>query len=529
MALRALLVLVVLCTALPSRAQPARPAFRDAAWASDAGWGVRTTVIGRPSLDDPEAARRIVRVARPAACASLLVESEVVLDAPAPADPQAMDRRAADRQHDAQQNEDNLTGDRRTGDRVHLSDLLAMGSASCLGFGITYRGGDALLALVRTQDGRRLWGHRIATERYQGREWNPPVVSGETMYVLIGLERYPTSLGRLLGVTAAGKVAFDRQDSFQLPVAAGPDASLYITLDAPRDPSRGAPPPLAEIARILPTGQDAWRRSLPRTFHVTALTASGTAVVAGGAGIEAPDPTGRTWQPRPTGRLVALGEDGALMWDLDVPEQIDVAFPDGSGGIYTVGRSGPGTERTLGAVDVWIRHVGATGVVDRVSRGAFPEGIGVEVASATRDGDSLVVTVGFGGFPHPYETRGPVGLLMDESLVVEFALRAVGGESGEAGVPAGPPEALTIQARPNPVRAGSPLRLAVGVPEAGDVTIEVFDMQGRRIIAVDRPGQAAGTFEASIPSELLAAGSYLVRVDVGRGRSWSVARLTVVR
>ena len=89
-----------------------------------------------------------------------------------------------------------------------------------------------------------------------------------------------------------------------------------------------------------------------------------------------------------------------------------------------------------------------------------------------------------------------------------------------------PPDVLTVApARPNPVRGRATVR--VGVPEAGPVSVEVYDVQGRRVavaLAGDRP---AGWHAVSVDGAALSPGVYVVRARSG---SEVVTRtLTVVR
>jgi hypothetical protein len=70
------------------------------------------------------------------------------------------------------------------------------------------------------------------------------------------------------------------------------------------------------------------------------------------------------------------------------------------------------------------------------------------------------------------------------------------------------------KAYPNPTNGS--IRLGLGVPEASDVSLDVFDVLGRRVFSL-KPGLVpAGRSELSIPTDGLAAGTYWLRIWIGK-------------
>ncbi|MBE2187634.1 MAG: T9SS type A sorting domain-containing protein [Rhodothermales bacterium] len=81
------------------------------------------------------------------------------------------------------------------------------------------------------------------------------------------------------------------------------------------------------------------------------------------------------------------------------------------------------------------------------------------------------------------------------------------------------------QTGPQPTRDRATLRVAL--PEAARVTVEVFDLVGRRVaVLLDGP-QAAGTHEVAVDTRALLSGMYLVRLT--SGSQVRTARLHVLR
>jgi hypothetical protein len=81
-----------------------------------------------------------------------------------------------------------------------------------------------------------------------------------------------------------------------------------------------------------------------------------------------------------------------------------------------------------------------------------------------------------------------------------------------------PDELRLDQNYPNPVRLKTSVRFAL--PLASAVTLEVFDLQGRRLAApLDHEPQAAGPHEVEIATAGWASGTYLYRLDAGGART----------
>ena len=79
--------------------------------------------------------------------------------------------------------------------------------------------------------------------------------------------------------------------------------------------------------------------------------------------------------------------------------------------------------------------------------------------------------------------------------------------------------------RPNPTRGAA--SLVVELPSADRVEAFVYDVLGRRVLAVSERAQASGRLELSLATANLPAGSYVVRVVAGR--EVETRRFTVVR
>ena len=78
---------------------------------------------------------------------------------------------------------------------------------------------------------------------------------------------------------------------------------------------------------------------------------------------------------------------------------------------------------------------------------------------------------------------------------------------------------------PNPARDRA--RIAFAVPQAGDVTVAVFDALGRTVARVRDGALAAGRYTADFDTAALPAGTYVVRLEAG-GQT-ATRLLTVVR
>lgn len=109
------------------------------------------------------------------------------------------------------------------------------------------------------------------------------------------------------------------------------------------------------------------------------------------------------------------------------------------------------------------------------------------------------------------------------------------GESGPVGMAAftvrveAPLEVTLGAPFPNPARGA--VTLPFELPEASDVTVEVYDALGRLVARIEVGERAAGAHEAALDGRALAAGAYVVRLTTGGegGRDVRVRRLTVVR
>ena len=87
------------------------------------------------------------------------------------------------------------------------------------------------------------------------------------------------------------------------------------------------------------------------------------------------------------------------------------------------------------------------------------------------------------------------------------------------------PDALALQAYPNPFAQSTTLRYAL--PTAADVSLRVYDLLGREVVALDEGEQDAGLHEAELQADGLSAGVYVVRLQAGSQAVTS--RITLVR
>ena len=76
------------------------------------------------------------------------------------------------------------------------------------------------------------------------------------------------------------------------------------------------------------------------------------------------------------------------------------------------------------------------------------------------------------------------------------------------------PSAFAIGAPyPNPAGAGDGVTVPVDIHEAAEVSVEVYDVLGRRVASMRAALYAAGTHAVVLPSSVLAAGPYVARVQ----------------
>ncbi|HEX8385434.1 MAG TPA: T9SS type A sorting domain-containing protein, partial [Rubricoccaceae bacterium] len=84
---------------------------------------------------------------------------------------------------------------------------------------------------------------------------------------------------------------------------------------------------------------------------------------------------------------------------------------------------------------------------------------------------------------------------------------------------------LAVAASPNPTAGAS--RVRVTLPDAADVTVDVFSVLGQRVARLDAGALAAGTHTLSLDAGTWAAGVYVVRLTAG-GQA-ATSRITVTR
>ena len=107
-------------------------------------------------------------------------------------------------------------------------------------------------------------------------------------------------------------------------------------------------------------------------------------------------------------------------------------------------------------------------------------------------------------------------------LVAEESAVASAGQAEASDVPT---ELAFASVGPNPT--SGVLRARYGVPASGPVSVEVFDVQGRRVVDQSAAAANAGWHTAEVPTGSLAAGVYVLRVTAAGtviARTFSVVR-----
>jgi hypothetical protein len=113
-----------------------------------------------------------------------------------------------------------------------------------------------------------------------------------------------------------------------------------------------------------------------------------------------------------------------------------------------------------------------------------------------------------------------------EGDVVDASYTALGGGS-TAGRERPSSAALAVSvASANPTRRGTAVEVAFTLPETADVSVDVFDALGRRVLTRPEGTQAAGARRTLVPTADLPAGIYVVRLAAGADAG--AARFTVV-
>lgn len=110
-----------------------------------------------------------------------------------------------------------------------------------------------------------------------------------------------------------------------------------------------------------------------------------------------------------------------------------------------------------------------------------------------------------------YSTSTWVGGETVDGAIIYAFLEAATGTDVEAGTEI-PNRIALLGNYPNPFNPTTTLRYAL--PQAGEVTIQVFDVLGRRVSTLSYGLQAAGLNEATLDAAGLASGVYLYRVQV---------------
>ncbi len=81
--------------------------------------------------------------------------------------------------------------------------------------------------------------------------------------------------------------------------------------------------------------------------------------------------------------------------------------------------------------------------------------------------------------------------------------------------PALPASVVLRQSHPNPVMQGAVSRITFDLPEATDVTLDVYDLLGKKVTTLVSGWQAAGIHDATFQTGRLPMGVYMIRLNAG--------------
>lgn len=113
----------------------------------------------------------------------------------------------------------------------------------------------------------------------------------------------------------------------------------------------------------------------------------------------------------------------------------------------------------------------------------------------------------------------PDGTCTSPEVVLATPCEPVGNEDDSAA-----PQKMTLEVYPNPV--GRVATLHYTLPEAGPVRLAVYDLLGREVAVLAEGVQPVGRHEVRLSG--LAAGTYIVRIEVDDGEEVLTRRVTVV-
>ena len=241
----------------------------------------------------------------------------------------------------------------------------------------------------------------------------------------------------------------------------------------------------------------------------------GVAEVAHAAAAEPPFPDPAAWYElasASSGRVLVSGREGKLqMTPNSRGANGEWGFVPAGGGAFEI------TNRRDGRGALEALDGGAVRWVD--------EGL-----PATADTRWVVETVPGGATietDRGYLATNGYGTVLWRSTPYTWELGAVADTQAPALAAAtgGPPEALALEVAPNPARGAVQVRY--GLPRAAEVAVEVYDVQGRRVLAVPPAPHGAGWHAAALGAGALAPGVYAVRVRAGA--ETAARMLTVVR
>jgi acetyl/propionyl-CoA carboxylase alpha subunit len=87
------------------------------------------------------------------------------------------------------------------------------------------------------------------------------------------------------------------------------------------------------------------------------------------------------------------------------------------------------------------------------------------------------------------------------------------------------PDEVSLTSYPNPTRGQATIEYTL--PESGEVTLEVYDVLGRRVATLEKGRKEAGRHQVDLQAERLSSGVYFGRLEAGE--QTRTQKITVVR
>jgi hypothetical protein len=266
------------------------------------------------------------------------------------------------------------------------------------------------------------------------------------------------------------------------------------------------------------------------SFPVTFQAGSSYTVVANG--VLAPDDFAANPDGRPTGFSLLVDDQAREVSDDPGEVQFSVVHGTLDAPAVQVSARGAGTLLSsvgFGDITTYVDVPAADYTID-IAPVDLPDTIVASFSLDLRGRAGTAIRILASGFLSPGENQnGPAfGLLMVASDGAA-SLLPPGPVSNEPGVPSRPAVART-SIHPNPTRAAATVRFSLKAE--GEVSIEVFDLLGRRmVVAAREPWPAGPERSITIDTSTMPVGTYVYRLTAmtATGTVVETGRLTVVR